>query len=166
MCQLQFHIITMLWSIRIINRMYMNLIVILREYLIKSLAIIFENLDHIFVLHKWHSIYPINNKTLDFVVQKPIQLRENLFMSFASEIMASCDFILCSMYTYPSWTVPIECAPLDSSVINALVIDSVAPKPPSCYKSAICYKERKKRKTKRLDSPTSKVKREGCLFSR
>lgn len=46
---------------------------------------------------------------------------------------------VCSMNTYPSWTGPIGCAAvLDSSLINALVIDSVAPKPPSCYKLVIC----------------------------
>lgn len=37
-------------------------------------------------------------------------------------------------YTYPSWTGPIALPALDSSAINARVIDSVAPRPPSCYK--------------------------------
>lgn len=48
--------------------------------------------------------------------------------------------------TYPSWTGPIECLALDSSVINALVIDSVAPKPPSCCVLVIYVKNEYKEK--------------------
>lgn len=36
--------------------------------------------------------------------------------------------------TYPSCTGPMAFPVRDSSVINALVIDSVGFKPPSCYK--------------------------------
>lgn len=48
-----------------------------------------------------------------------------MLFGFDSKLVPQC--------TYPSCTGPIECPAFDSSLINALVIDSVAPKPPSCY---------------------------------
>lgn len=60
---------------------------------------------------------------------------------------------VCSMNTYPSWTGPIGCAAvLDSSLINALVIDSVAPKPPSCYNLVIWLKIYKEKNVKQKGS--------------
>lgn len=46
--------------------------------------------------------------------------------------------------TYPSWTGPIAFPALtDSSDIKALVIDSVAPSPPSCYKFLRMHQQNK-----------------------
>lgn len=52
-----------------------------------------------------------------------------------------CVVCLYMEYTYPSWTGPIALPALDSSAINALVIDSVAPRPPSCYKYMLNRKQ-------------------------
>lgn len=58
-------------------------------------------------------------------------------------------------YTYPSWTGPIALPALDSSAINARVIDSVAPRPPSCYKYMLKI-EKKKQNVLEVDIENSR----------
>lgn len=61
--------------------------------------------------------------------------------------------------TYPSCTGPIALpALIDSSDIKALVIDSVAPSPPSCYKFLRTHQQNKNQENWKIKKGKTKKK--------